>query len=646
MAVFCVVISGRLPGDKDDVSVWAPVKAAFKLDDESFTQRVLTAMPLIVRQGLDEPSADKLTYQLRANGVDASKQPDASPMAFIERGGTTRGPVPLAVLGLFIHPNERYRIDGDQTWQTWFLLEPAFELSLPTSIEDVRFKGIDGEEVPPPLPTDSNAEQYRKTPPAWLAELSNSDESPPPLPSNNDSELPPFAGVSPAFTVSPKVPEPESLPPTSFDSTFSTDEFTRPRRAPPEGSYAGWWIGGFIVALVVIVLAVWFYAHREGAPNNSTAVSMSSEQRQTAANQSPSSAIPITPVSTSHTGIRPSDISSQSSVGISPSAIATTSSIQTSENSNASVTDNCAGDSPPAQAPEETVLLANGQRHLTGKSVRGGALGELYVVEAALGYDGQCRPDPYQIYVFRNQQLVGTISPVAMHARSDGGIVDFKLVDPYHLQVDIDHYKPTDAACCASGKETQVIDLSKVGANSDVQATDSASTPRSTSASPAGPSPSFDCHQAQSPTELTICGDNELSLLDSQMAVAYRTTMARASSGQASVLKQSQREWLRDRAQQCGDNKNCIASQLSSRINVLQQPLPNESVIQSVNGSQLLEGKLDAANECFKNSNFDCSMQIARSVLAQDPKNAAAAELLQKSQAAQAQALHGSWNVH
>jgi hypothetical protein len=155
MAVFCVVISGRLPGDKDDVSVWAPVKAAFKLDDESFTQRVLTAMPLIVRQGLDEPSADKLTYQLRANGVDASKQPDASPMAFIERGGTTRGPVPLAVLGLFIHPNERYRIDGDQTWQTWFLLEPAFELSLPTSIEDVRFKGIDGEEVPPPLPTDS-----------------------------------------------------------------------------------------------------------------------------------------------------------------------------------------------------------------------------------------------------------------------------------------------------------------------------------------------------------------------------------------------------------------------------------------------------------------------------------------------------------
>ncbi len=137
MAGFCVIISGRLPGDKDDVSVWTPVREGFKLDEATFRQRVLAALPLLVRQNLDEAAAERLTQQLRASGVDACVQSDDAQLAFLERAGTMRGPLPLSALGMFIRPDERYRLRGDQEWQTWTEAGPALDLSLPDSFEDV-----------------------------------------------------------------------------------------------------------------------------------------------------------------------------------------------------------------------------------------------------------------------------------------------------------------------------------------------------------------------------------------------------------------------------------------------------------------------------------------------------------------------------
>ena len=49
-----------------------------------------------------------------------------------------------------------------------------------------------------------------------------------------------------------------------------------------------------------------------------------------------------------------------------------------------------------------------------------------------------------------------------MHARSDGAITDFKLLDPDHLQFEVDHYKPSDPACCPSSHEQKVVSLSQL----------------------------------------------------------------------------------------------------------------------------------------------------------------------------------------
>lgn len=125
-----------------------------------------------------------------------------------------------------------------------------------------------------------------------------------------------------------------------------------------------------------------------------------------------------------------------------------------------SVAANCKADAPAPQMPEEKDLVANGRRFLTGRSSRGrGAGGEFLLVEAALGYDGQCRPDPYQIYVFKGGELVGTLSPQAMRARSDGAIVEFAMHDDHTVQIEVAHYQDNDPACCPSSIETRLIDL-------------------------------------------------------------------------------------------------------------------------------------------------------------------------------------------
>jgi uncharacterized protein len=158
--------------------------------------------------------------------------------------------------------------------------------------------------------------------------------------------------------------------------------------------------------------------------------------------------------------------------------------------------------------------------------------------------------------------------------------------------------------------------------------------------------PSFNCEQARSGTETAICADENLSRLDAQMGRSYREVLRRASPEMEASIKSEQRQWLRNRDQQCTSDPACIATQLSSRTQQLQQELSQAAAESGQASTQLEQGKLDAANECFKASNYDCSIQITRALLVADPNDAKAADLLQKSRAAQAQALQGNWNIH
>lgn len=240
--------------------------------------------------------------------------------------------------------------------------------------------------------------------------------------------------------------------------------------------------------------------------------------------------------------------------------------------SSPSETDHCDADAPGPQAPEEFTLLANGRRHLTGRRLRIGVRGEVFVVEAALGYDGMCRPSPYQIYVFNRGIQVGTLSPKAMIARSDGAIVSFSERDSEHLEVEMAHYTSDDPLCCPSSHEQLIVPLSQFGIGQTV--TDA----RGVSASilddgsnhvSERSAPSFDCAKASNDVEHAICSSPELSEIDSEMGRAYGDLVRALDPSGRTELKSEQREWIIRRQHECGGDVPCLNIFLHSRLDDL-----------------------------------------------------------------------------
>lgn len=63
--------------------------------------------------------------------------------------------------------------------------------------------------------------------------------------------------------------------------------------------------------------------------------------------------------------------------------------------------------------------------------------------------------------------------------------------------------------------------------------------------------PSFDCGQAGSPVEYTICGDPELRRLDAALGKLFKDRRAALSEPQKAAFVQEQRDWARARPQKC-----------------------------------------------------------------------------------------------
>jgi uncharacterized protein YecT (DUF1311 family) len=77
--------------------------------------------------------------------------------------------------------------------------------------------------------------------------------------------------------------------------------------------------------------------------------------------------------------------------------------------------------------------------------------------------------------------------------------------------------------------------------------------------------PSFDCAQAVSATEVTLCSSKDLWTLDRVMASVY-FHYKRASTGmQATTFVDTQRAWLK-RRDECGGNVACLQERYSSRL--------------------------------------------------------------------------------
>ena len=80
----------------------------------------------------------------------------------------------------------------------------------------------------------------------------------------------------------------------------------------------------------------------------------------------------------------------------------------------------------------------------------------LLVIQGTAGYDGMCRPQMYQAFVFLRGVFAGTLSPRTMNARTDGALNRVTLQDSRQLVAEYARYTAADPLCCPS-KTTRVV---------------------------------------------------------------------------------------------------------------------------------------------------------------------------------------------
>jgi len=113
------VLCGQQAGIAEGLVDWSPVAAALKLDQAEFARRVVAAMPLIVRRGLDHAAAERIAQRLQAMQMYARVVPDDSQLAYVRREQGTAGPVPYSALHDFIVAGDSWRLRGSNDWQPW-----------------------------------------------------------------------------------------------------------------------------------------------------------------------------------------------------------------------------------------------------------------------------------------------------------------------------------------------------------------------------------------------------------------------------------------------------------------------------------------------------------------------------------------------
>lgn len=77
--------------------------------------------------------------------------------------------------------------------------------------------------------------------------------------------------------------------------------------------------------------------------------------------------------------------------------------------------------------------------------------------------------------------------------------------------------------------------------------------------------PSFECGRASTPTELAVCGSEDLWVLDNAMANLYFLYERDTDTARGAEFLDSQRTWLQ-RRDECGANLGCLAERYSSRL--------------------------------------------------------------------------------
>jgi len=121
-------------------------------------------------------------------------------------------------------------------------------------------------------------------------------------------------------------------------------------------------------------------------------------------------------------------------------------------------------------------------------------------------------------------------------------------------------------------------------------------------------SASFDCQKAQTSVEKSICGDKELSDLDSSVAIAYHKLL-KVSKDKSAVIA-SQREWLKTRS--TSPYPTFLISKYKARLDILNKeydkivsesnipPFPNNHTI--TNTAPIEDSNIPPVNDIAKTS--------------------------------------------
>ena len=86
---------------------------------------------------------------------------------------------------------------------------------------------------------------------------------------------------------------------------------------------------------------------------------------------------------------------------------------------------------------------------------------QVVVIRGTAGYDGMCRPQQYQDFVFVRGVFAGTLSPQPMNSRTDGAVARVSLQGNNRLTAEYARYAATDALCCPSRSTSVVFEIAK-----------------------------------------------------------------------------------------------------------------------------------------------------------------------------------------
>jgi hypothetical protein len=119
----------------------------------------------------------------------------------------------------------------------------------------------------------------------------------------------------------------------------------------------------------------------------------------------------------------------------------------------------CAQQARPADTDQDRELVRAGW-HLFGPYIGGW---DMLVIRAGSSYDGMCRPNGYQYFVFVHGIFAGTVSPNLMDARTDGSANDVYLFRADEISVVFNRYAANDALCCPSRLSTANYRINRSG---------------------------------------------------------------------------------------------------------------------------------------------------------------------------------------